>query len=456
MDEPLAAASTVLPVLQTPVAYVCPGEDHPIPRSIHLARLAAYYPKCRECEHRRDTGQLPRSTVGRLEQTAARVVRPSPFGPEGIRGEYLNHLTRQIAGRVAEAVADWCWQSQPHAGRLPSLDDEDEQADHSVHAGPAIVLGHDDRPSSPDLCVGVSAALRRMGCEVVDVGRVSGACHAFAVEHLQADAGLFVTGSSRPPQWTGIDLSGPRGVPWSMGGAITQGTLVDVERRYLAGVSRPTRLGGTQRYFDAAVPYRASLLKHFRDLRPLRVVCALQDEMLRQTLQQIFEPLPCDLILIEAPPVSGAMPAAGDPVTRAFRKAIKQADAVCGVAITEDARGIAVFDEQGRAVPMAELFARLINEQRGARRLMVCVRNDAEELFARLEGRCRSVEQIPAGREALAQRLFEPVAGFGIETGGRLWLKDPVPVCDAVLTIGLLLRTLSRMNEPLSGLLSLK
>src|SRR5690606_13151109 len=241
MDEPLRAASASLPVLQTPVAYVCPGEDHPIPRSIHLARLAAYYPKCRECEHRRDTGQLPRSTVGRLEQTAARVVRPSPFGAEGIRGEYLNHLTRQIAGRVAEAVADRCWQSQPHAGRLPLLDDEAQTPDRSVQTGPAIVIGHDARPSSPDLCVGVSAALRRMGCEVIDVGRVSGPCHTFAVEHLQADAGLLITGSGRPSQWTGIDLAGPRGVPWSMGGSIAKGTLFDIERRYLAGVRSEER-----------------------------------------------------------------------------------------------------------------------------------------------------------------------------------------------------------------------
>jgi phosphomannomutase len=454
MDDPSAAdVSCALPVLQTPVAYVCPGEDHPIPRSIHLARLAAYYPKCRECEHRRDTGQLPRSTVGRLEQTAARVVKLSPFGPEGVRGEYLNHITRQIAGRVAEAVADRCWQSQPLAGRVPSFDDEAELADHAAQTGPVIVIGHDARPTSPDLCVGVGSALRRMGCEVVDVGRVSGPCHTFAVDHLHAEAGVFVTGCGHPPQWTGIDLTGPRGVPWSMGGSIARGVLLDVERRFLNGVSRPTRQGGTQRYFDAVVPYRASLLKHFRDLRPLRVVCALQDEMLRQTLQQIFEPLPCDLIVIDAPPVTDRL-AAGDPVRRAFRVAIKQADAACGIAVGEDNRGIAVFDEQGKSAPMAALFARLINEQRGARRLMVCVNDDDAELLAEVEQRCRSVEQIVTGREGLAKRLFDPVAGFGIEPGGRLWLKDPIPICDAALTIGLLVRTLSRANQPLSGLLS--
>src|SRR5690606_11462240 len=348
MDEPLRAASASLPVLQTPVTYVCPGEDHPIPRSIHLARLAAYYPKCRECEHRRDTGQLPRSTVGRLEQTAARVVRVSPFTAEGVRGEYLNHLTRQTAARVAEAVADRCWQSRPLAGRVHAVDDDSEEQPLPEHTAPLIVIGHDARPASPDLCVGVSGALRRMGCEIVDVGRVSGPCHAFAVEHLEADAGLFVTGSGHARQWTGIDLTGPRGIPWSLGGPAA-GTLVDVERRFLAGVSRPTRQGGAQRYFDAAVPYRASLLKHFRDLRPLRIVCALHGEMLQHTLQQIFEPLPCDLLLIDAP-------ASGEQARRAFRNAIKAADAACGVVIGEDERGIAVFDEQGRPVQMPGLF----------------------------------------------------------------------------------------------------
>lgn len=461
-DRPLTDTTDVLPVLQAPTAYVCPGEDHPIPRSIHLARLAAYYPKCRECEHRQDTGQLPRSTVGRLEQTAARVIQPSPFGPEGVRGAYLNHITRQIAGRIAGAVADYCWQSQPLIGSALSLDEDLEDVPvPAEQGGPIIVLGHDGRPASPDLCVGVSGSLRRMGCEVIDVGRVSAPCHAFAVEHLQADAGLFVSGSGCPGQWTGLDLVGPRGVPWSMGADAGKpiGTLADIERRYMVGVSRPTRQGGAQRYFDAAVPYRASLLKHFRDLRPLRVVLGAADDVVLQTLRSLFDPLPCDLITMSGPLPAGDAPSSSDPVTRAFRAAIKEADAACGIAVAEDGQSVCCFDERGRPVQAAELFASVINDHRGARRLKVCVLDDcalknAESLYESMRPRVSSAELIQSGREALARRLFEPTAGFGLEAGGRLWMKDGVPVCDAVLTIGLLLRTLSRHREPLSVQLS--
>jgi len=454
-DQQSPLEETPLSVLSQPVIYVCPGEDHPIPRPVHLSRLAAYYPKCRECEHRHDTGQLPRSTVGRLQQTAARIVRPSPFGPEGVRGEYLNHLNRQLAGRVAAAVADSCWQSQPLIGRsADSTDDEERAAACPPASAPLIVIGHDARPSAPDLCVGVSSSLRRMGCEVVDVGRVSAPCHVFAVDHLQADAGLFVTGHGCEPRWIGLDLIGPRGVPWSLGdgGHAACGTLRDIERRYLAGVSRPTRQAGSQRYFDAILPYRALLLKHFRDLRPLRIVCASPDPFVDQTLQQIFEPLPCDLIAVAAPRRSGDSAGATGADSPELRTAIKQTDAACGIVIADDGRGIDVFDEQGKPVEVARLLASLINGHRGARHLAVCVLHHDEVLFEQVSAQVGLAHRVRAGREALVRQLFEPTTGFGIENGGRLWLQDSPPVCDAILTIGLLLRTLSRTGEPLSAM----
>lgn len=453
-----------LPLLSTQRAYVCPGEEHPIPRSIHLARLAAYYPKCRECQHRHDTGQLPRSTVGRLEQTAARVVLTSPFGPDGVRGEYLNQLTRSIAGRVGAAVADRLWEAQPLIGRLPA--DEDETLAPAIVPAlvtlthrPTVVLGHDARPSSPDLTVGISGALRRMGCEVVDVGRVTAPCHTFAVDHLQADAGLFVTGSGCPARWAGIDLLGPRGVPWSLGDrlAITdvsspeasaqQGTLQDIERRFLGGIQRPTRHGGSLRYFDADLSYRANLLKHFRDLRPLRVVCATADPVLLQTLQTVFELLPCDLIPLVDPAANLDPARVDERVVRQIRTAIRETTANLGVAISEEGRGVCLFDERGRLVNATTVLLHALLLSRGGRPATVCLPPAAAGPGAAVAVAGHALEQVAGGREGLARRLYEPDRAFALEAGGRLWIHDAIPTCDAVLTLGLLLGTLSRHPE---------
>ncbi len=77
---PVTASGTrppTLPIVERPATYLCPGETHPISRAVHLARLAAFYPKCRTCEHRRDSGQIAHSTTDRLELTSQRR-RPGP------------------------------------------------------------------------------------------------------------------------------------------------------------------------------------------------------------------------------------------------------------------------------------------------------------------------------------------------------------------------------------------
>src|SRR5262245_33956801 len=74
--------------------YICPGEIHPISRAVHLSRLAAFYPACRECPFRTDVGQLPKQAVQRLQQTERRVERKSLFTREGVRGVWLNELNR--------------------------------------------------------------------------------------------------------------------------------------------------------------------------------------------------------------------------------------------------------------------------------------------------------------------------------------------------------------------------
>ena len=317
-----------------------------------------------------------------------------------------------------------------------------------------------------------------MGCEVLDVGRVTKPCHVFAVEHLQADAGIYVTGAGCAPQWTGLDLLGPRGIPWSLGesrpvssqsapaspsdqfgassvsgdAAAVDCTLNDVERRFLAGVNRPTRQGGAQRYFDALVPYQAGLLKHFRDLRPGRLVVATSDPILLETLRGVFEPLPCDLIPISDPIAMIDPPTIDDRLAEQIRRIIKDADAFCGVAIAEDGQGVSFVDERGRVVPDSPITCCNWPISNGA------IGRRASSTTAALGGmtcsRGVSVESVSEGRERLVSRLFEPDLGPGLEPGGRLWVKETVPVCDAILTIGVLLRALRTNRTPFSTLFS--
>ena len=73
-DGATRAAQKLGPLIELPAEtqYRCPGERHPISRAIHLSRLAAFYPACRQCQHRHDTGQLPPQTLQRIQQVERR------------------------------------------------------------------------------------------------------------------------------------------------------------------------------------------------------------------------------------------------------------------------------------------------------------------------------------------------------------------------------------------------
>ena len=89
--------------------YVCPGDTHPISRAVHLSRLAAYFPGCRECPFRTETGQLPTRVVERVQHTTKqRVERKTLFTTEGVRGVHRNELSRAKVGAMAGAVRHAC------------------------------------------------------------------------------------------------------------------------------------------------------------------------------------------------------------------------------------------------------------------------------------------------------------------------------------------------------------
>lgn len=425
-----------LPILDMPRTYICPGEKHAIPRSIHLARLAAFFPKCRNCEHRHDTGQLPRSVVGRLEKSAHRIVVSSPFVTDGVRAAYLNQFTQKTAGQIAAAVADRLWEDRPLVGQIERDADKIVESNRRL-SGPSIVIGQDSRSSSAMISVGVSASLRRMGCEVVDIGCVSGPCLTFAVEHLQSAAGIYVTGSGCPEAWTGLDLVGQGGVPWSI-----DQTLADIERRSQSPISRPTRQGGTQRFFDASLPYRASLLKHFQELRPLKVVCASSEGTVLDALVTLCDGLPCELIPVQKD--SRKRDAADeDQRSRSMvAAAVKDFSAEYGVLIGDEGGELRMFDRNGRPFAEAELLRRLLELQ--PVRSVVVGQGADDDSHAVLKSTKTEVIESPGSAESIASTMQAGAATMGIQAGGRLWFRDPFPRCDAAVTLGRLLQSFSR------------
>jgi phosphomannomutase/phosphoglucomutase len=291
-----------------------------------------------------------------------------------------------------------------------------------------------------------------MSCRVVDVGLTSKPCFWFAVDHLQAAAGMFVTGSGADPSWTGFDFVGPQSIPLSKGGGQSGFDLERLEARMTGFTRRPTRQAGPYRMFRGTVPYEASLWKHFHALRPLVVCCGSASRLVQRTLERLFASLPCRLVPVELPARARDVLAPDDPDVARVSAAVRRARAHVGVLIDDDGQRTGCLDERGRVIPPAIVTmlvaSLLLAEHRGAAVVL-----DSESLPALSDEISRCGGQVVDGGTTLADmaramRADSAVLGGG--TTGRLWFREGFPTCDAILTLARMLDVLSRSDAACS------
>ncbi|MDX1645963.1 MAG: phosphomannomutase/phosphoglucomutase [Longimicrobiales bacterium] len=72
---------------------------------------------------------------------------------------------------------------------------------------PRIVVGHDNRLSSPELAQGLIGGLRQAGALVLDVGTVPTPVLYWSEVRFESHAAVQITGSHNPPEWNGIKMT---------------------------------------------------------------------------------------------------------------------------------------------------------------------------------------------------------------------------------------------------------
>lgn len=431
-----------------PAEYLCPGETHPISRSVHLARLAAFYPACRECPCRNETGQLPQELIGRFAETRQRAPRPTWIKGEGVRAVYLNELDRPRTADWAAALALRLWDDIPRPGRASPTPpaDTDSASPLRRHAGPSVVVGYDERSSSPDLFAGAVLGLRRMGCQVIDIGLTTKPCWRFAVHHLEGAAGIYITGAGCDPAWSGFDLAGRSGIPWSA----TE--LTRFEERSRETSMRPTRQAGAIRSFQAMIPYRAGLRKHFHALRPLRLACGQPGGLGTRWLEQLFAELPCRLIPVALPVRRRQLDDPVDADIVRVAECVTREGLDLGLVIDDDGERCGVLDEAGRLLSQEQLVRllcrRLLRDHPGG---TVVVTTD---LASHIEMTVNALAEtlIVTGPDSadLARAVSAEHAVLGAGSDQRCWFDEDYPACDAVLTLAAVLQAMSWSDAPLS------
>jgi phosphomannomutase len=254
------------------VDYRCPGAKYPVSRAVHLGRLARFYPGCRQCPHRHDTGTFSPRQIRQWAEVESRGEPRPWFHDQESGAVYLDDVRPAAVRDMAAALGVFLQ-------RRPAL------------AGQPVLLAGDGRPLTAEMVAATSEGLRWSGCDVVDVGPATSACLVLAVDHLQAAGGIRVANPPSRPHSVGLKF-------WDGDPDPTcDGPFADIlQQCHEANPQRPTRVSGSLRRFQADGPYLACLAPAYHALRPLRIVLDSACDPLVKYLHKLIRSVACQII----------------------------------------------------------------------------------------------------------------------------------------------------------------
>ncbi|ONI84020.1 phosphomannomutase/phosphoglucomutase [Saccharothrix sp. ALI-22-I] len=224
--------------------------------------------------------------------------------------------------------------------------------------GPAVVIGHDMRDSSPGLAAAFAEGVTAQGVDVVSIGLASTDMLYFASGKLDLPGAMF-TASHNPAKYNGIKLCRAGAAPVGQDSGLAQ-IRADAEQGVpdAEGVTK-----GAVTEQDMLTDY-AAYLRELVDLstsRPLKVVVDAGNGMGGYTVPKVFEGLPIDVVPMyfeldgnfpnhEANPL--------DPKNIVDLQArVRAENADAGVAFDGDADRCFVVDERGEPVSPSAITA---------------------------------------------------------------------------------------------------
>jgi phosphomannomutase len=239
--------------------FHCPGEAQPVTRAVHLARLAAFYPACRECPQRMDQAGLSRLAREKLSLVQSRSDDRRQATLQGRNYTQIRDLAIELAS------SHW-----------------------PIQAGsPSILLGGNGQSSSAEALAAVCEGLRLAGVNVIDVGPTTSPCLRAAIECNSAFGAVLIAPSQTRPHAMALHVWNRHGEPLAAG---------DSQATRSSPVQRPCRHGGSVDRRSIDRDYVAALAPLFHGLRPLRFIVETRSEPFLGYLRQLLRSTGCELV----------------------------------------------------------------------------------------------------------------------------------------------------------------
>lgn len=234
----------------------------------------------------------------------------------------------------------------------PQIDEELVQsigralASEALERGdPRLVVGRDNRSSSPKLCAALIAGARAAGMDVVDLGVVPTPLVYFACSHPDPSAGAMVTASHNPAEYNGVK-------PVLNGRSADAATIQVLRQRVESGDFATG--DGAYHSEDVVADYRSYVEHDVAVVRALKVVIDCGNATPSAVAPELYRAIGCEVIDQDCDLAEGIGDATSDPAQpeacRALAERVRAEGADVGLAFDADGDRLGVVDSEGQYI----------------------------------------------------------------------------------------------------------
>lgn len=360
----------------------------------------------------------------------------SIFKAYDIRGIYPSEINEDIVYKIGKAFVDYL------------------QVDN-------VVIGRDMRTSSPSIFQALARGINEQGATIYDIGMSTTDMFYFAVEHLNASAGIMITASHNPGKYNGLKMVRKHAVP--IGG---DSGIKEIEAIYLAGQFTSNKKIGKiipkTGILDEYVKFIHNKV-HLDKIKPLRVVMDAGNGMAGIVASKMFANTPIQVIPMFFEPDGNFPNHEANPLLEENRRdliaKVKETGADFGVGFDGDSDRVFFVDEKGSFIDndfMTGLIGRyLLKDNPGATifydvRCSRFVKKTIEEAGGK-------AFMWKVGHAFMKAKMKEtPGAIMGGEVSGHFYFKfsDEMYADNSSIPVFLTAEIISEANLPLSQILS--
>lgn len=334
------------------------------------------------------------------------------FREYDIRGVVGEDLTEALARDVGRAYGSALLEAMALAG---------EEAPAQKRA-PRVVVGHDNRPSSPGLVEALMDGVTSTGVDVLDLGVVPTPVSWWAEKTLGTDGAIQLTGSHNPPEWNGIKMT-------RLGRSLYGAGVQDLLRRIESGSFQAGH--GVRTPHPILDDYVEDVAARFRLARPVRVAVDCGNGTGAVVAVKLLEAAGADVLPLYCTS-DGTFPNHHpDPTVDAYledlMELVRSEGAELGVAFDGDADRIGVVDDRGRVVrgdTLLLLYGLDLLERQGPGQLLVYDVKCSQLLPEVYDAAGGTSLMWKTGHSLMKEKMLETGAPLAGELSGHICFAD--------------------------------